>query len=120
MILTAHSAHNAPSHHRPGAFSRAEGMVRVPETLDLHALLSASEAAMYAGVSVQAIVNWRNRGKLPVAKDAHGNEIRCSCCHRPKYRLLDVARAEAATSKRARRAALQPPFSCRTHGLRNP
>ena len=78
--------------------------VHVPELLDLGVLLSGAEAALYAGVSVQAIVNWRNRGLLPVAKDAQGREIR-DARGRPKYRLLDVARAEAATSKRARRAA---------------
>ena len=85
----------------------------MPELLDLHAALSASDAAEYAGVTVQAIVNWRTRGYLcrdgrraflPVAKDAQGREIR-DARGRPKYRLLDVARAEAATSKRARRAA---------------
>lgn len=102
MILAGHCAHNAPTYL--GAFSRIEGMVRVPETLDMHALLSASEAALYAGVSVQAIVNWRNRGLLPVAIDKNGREIRDSQ-GRPRYRLLDVAKAEAATSRRARRAA---------------
>jgi hypothetical protein len=71
---------------------------------DVDALLSASEAAAYAGVSVSAIGNWRARGHLRVATDAGGNEIRDS--HgRPRYRLLDVAKAEHATSKAARRAA---------------
>lgn len=86
----------------------------MPEILDVHAAVSASVAARYAGVSVSAIVNWRDRGYLlrdgktrvylPVAKDDHGQEIRDD--HgRPKYRLLEVAKAEAATSKRARRVA---------------
>jgi hypothetical protein len=71
---------------------------------DVDALLSASEAAAYAGVSVSAIGNWRDRGHLPVAKDEHGQEIR-DRRGRPRYRLLDVAKAEHATSKLARRAA---------------
>ena len=70
--------------------------------LDLDALLSATDAALYAGVTVNVIVNWRNRGYLPVAKDEHGNEIRDKQ-GRPRYRLLDVAKAENAT-KRPRRA----------------
>jgi hypothetical protein len=76
----------------------------VDEGLDLDALLSASEAALYAGVSVPVIVNWRRRGHLPVATDGEGNEIRGQD-GRPRYRLLAVAKAEHATSKRARRAA---------------
>ena len=67
--------------------------------LDLNALLSAKEAAGYAGKSINAIVNWRNRGWLPVATDAAGNEIRDER-GRPRYRLLDVAKAEAATRQR--------------------
>jgi len=71
---------------------------------DPFALLSATEAALYAGVTAGAVCNWRRRGHLPAATDAQGREIRDS--HgRPKYRLADVARAELATSKRARRAA---------------
>ena len=86
----------------------------MPDLLDLDALLTATQAAEYAHVSVGTIVNWRNRGyclpgtrtrvKLPVAVDRNGREIR-DTQGRPRYRLLDVARAEAATSKRARRAA---------------
>ena len=44
--------------------------------LDVNALLSATEAAGYAGVSVNVIVNWRNRGYLPVATGKDGREIR--------------------------------------------
>lgn len=75
--------------------------------------LSATEAAVYAGVSPAAVTNWATRGYclpdgtrvfLPVATDDQGREIRDS--HgRPKYRLVDVAKAEHATSRRARRAA---------------
>lgn len=80
---------------------------------DPFALLSASEAAIYARVSIAAIGNWASRGyclpdgtrvMLPVATDPQGHEIRDSR-GRPKYRLVDVAKAECATSKRARRAA---------------
>ena len=68
--------------------------------LDLMALLTGAQAAMYARVSVRVIVNWRNRGRLPVAVDEHGEEIRDSR-GRPLYRLLDVAKAEAGTRQRA-------------------
>ena len=72
--------------------------------LDLDALLSAKDAGLYAGVSVAAIVNWRNRGHLPVATDEQGNEIR-DAQGRPRYRLLDVAKAEYRTHERARQMA---------------
>ena len=60
---------------------------------DIFALLTASEAARYAGVSPQAIVNWRRRGHLEATLTPQG----------PRYRLVDVARAEHATRRRARR-----------------
>ena len=72
--------------------------------LDLDALLSATDAARYAGVKVNVIVNWRNRGHLPVATDGKGGEIR-DRQGRPLYRLLDVAKAENATRQRAERMA---------------
>jgi hypothetical protein len=72
--------------------------------LDLNALLSATEAAAYAGVTVNVIVNWRNRGYLPVARDGQGREIRDKQ-GRPRYRLLDVAKAENATRQRAEQMA---------------
>ena len=72
--------------------------------LDLNALLSAKEAAGYAGKTVNVIVNWRNRGWLPVATDAAGNEIR-DRQGRPRYRLLDVAKAENATRQRGEQMA---------------
>ena len=62
--------------------------------LDLNALLSGTDAALYAGVSVNVIVNWRNRGLLPIATDEAGNEIRDSR-GRPRYRLLAVAETQA-------------------------
>jgi hypothetical protein len=71
----------------------------VPD-LDVNALLSAKEAAGYAGKSIAAICKWRERGYLPVATDGDGNEIR-DARGRPRYRLLDVAKAEHATRQRA-------------------
>jgi hypothetical protein len=77
----------------------------VPDApLDMNALLSATDAARYARVSVQVIVNWRNRGWLPVATDGLGREIRDGR-GRPRYRLLDVAKADARTHERAQRMA---------------
>lgn len=65
------------------------------ETIDVNAKLTASQAAKYAGVTVQAIVNWRARGHLRPVDYTPGG--------RPRYRLLDVAKAEHATRRRARR-----------------
>lgn len=72
--------------------------------LDLNALLSAKEAAGYAGVSIAAVCKWRERGHLPVATDEDGCEIR-DTQGRPRYRLLDVAKAEHRTHERARQMA---------------
>ena len=72
--------------------------------LDLNALLTAKEAAGYARVSIAVICKWRERGHLPVAVDARGDEIRDER-GRPRYRLLDVAKAENATRQRAERMA---------------
>ena len=72
-------------------------------------LISTSDAATLAGVTVAAISNWRERGYTrtnaetgqrervyltPAAMDGRG---------RPLYRWLDVAKAERATRDRARR-----------------
>ena len=53
---------------------------------------------------MNVIVNWRNRGHLPVATDEHGREIRDKQ-GRPRYRLLDVAKAEHATKRRGEQMA---------------
>jgi len=66
----------------------------LPDVPDPFALVTASEAAQYADVTVEAILNWRRRGHLQVAGSKGG---------RPAYTLLDVAKAEHATRKRARR-----------------
>lgn len=63
--------------------------------LDLQALLTGSQVAAYAEVSIQAVVNWRNRGQLPIATDPDtGAELRDGR-GRPLYRLLDAAKADA-------------------------
>jgi hypothetical protein len=72
--------------------------------LNVDALLTATEAALYTGVSVAVICNWRARGHLPVATDEHGNEIRNAKGQR-LYRLLDIAKAEHATGQRAEKMA---------------
>lgn len=71
---------------------------------DVRALLTATEAAAYAKVTVAAICNWRVRGYLPVATDDEGREIR-DARGRPRYRLLDLAKAENATKQRGDRMA---------------
>jgi hypothetical protein len=70
----------------------------------MDALITATQAAEYAHVSVPAICNWRDRGYLPVATDKNGREIRDSR-GRPKYRLRDVARADIETRQRGERMA---------------
>ena len=93
----------APGASEPGGVFACPG-VSATATLNPNALLTGSQAGLYAGVSRQAIVNWRERGHLPVATDEDGREIRDD--HgRPRYRLLDVAKAEHATSRAARRGA---------------
>lgn len=74
-----------------GVFVLYGGMVT---DIDVMSLITASEAAQYAQVSVKTIISWRQRGHLAVAGYKHG---------RPAYRLLDVAKAEHATRQRARR-----------------
>lgn len=64
------------------------------DVLDVNALLTGSQAARFAGVARQTIISWRNRGHLDVAAWRDGT---------PLYRLLDVAKAEHATRKKARR-----------------
>jgi hypothetical protein len=88
----------------PGAFFDAREEAAVLPDLDLNALLSAKEAAAYAGVTVAAVCKWRERGHLPVATDEHGEEIRDKQ-GRPRYRLLDVAKAENATKRRGEQMA---------------
>jgi DNA-binding transcriptional MerR regulator len=58
-------------------------------------LLTGPEAAALCGVATSTIRSWHRRGRLPVSGlDEQG---------RPMYRQLDVARAEAATRRRAGR-----------------
>ena len=62
---------------------------------DINTPLPTVLAAEYAGVTPQVITNWRRRGHLtPASHDQSG---------RPLYRLIDIAKAEHATRKRARR-----------------
>jgi hypothetical protein len=72
--------------------------------LDLDALLTATEAAGYAGVTVAAVCNWRARGLLPAATDENGHEIRDERGRRV-YRLLDVAKAENKARQRGEEMA---------------
>lgn len=89
----------------PGAFVISGEVAPVADApLDMDALLSGTQAARCARVSVNVIVNWRNRGILPVATDGQGNEIRDKQ-GRPLYRLLAVVKAEARTHERAQKMA---------------
>ena len=73
--------------------------------LDVNALLSAKQAAGYADVTIGVICKWRERGHLPVATDPQtGEEIRDEQ-GRPRYRLLNVAKAENATKQRGEKTA---------------
>src|SRR5262245_8567233 len=64
----------------------------LPDVPDPFALVTASEAAQYADVTVEAILNWRRRGHLPVAGRKNGRRASA---------LLDVAKAEHAGRERA-------------------
>jgi hypothetical protein len=66
-------------------------------TVDLHTTLwTVKQAAQAAGVSENAVHNWRYRGRLEISgRDRKG---------RPLFRAIDVIRAEKATRERARRA----------------
>jgi hypothetical protein len=70
----------------------AEGPV--PDPVDPFARITTSQAAAYAGVTAAAVTNWRRRGYLTPVDHQRG---------RPIYILLDVAKAEHATRRRARR-----------------
>lgn len=86
----------------------------VPVTADIaeavevnpFALLTATQAALFAGVSVQAVWNWHNRGHLPAATDDDGNEITDSRGKR-LYRLVDLARADAKMAGKREQMALR-------------
>jgi hypothetical protein len=70
----------------------------------LESLLSTTDAASIAGVSVAAVSNWRERGYLNcngerVYLEPAGYDRR----NRPMYRWIDIAKAEHATRGRARR-----------------
>lgn len=70
--------------------------MRTPAEIDIYADdVTTAEAAALAGVRPVTIRTWRLRGHLaPASYDGKG---------RPRYRALDVAKAEAATRERARR-----------------
>jgi hypothetical protein len=61
--------------------------------LNPDARLTASQAALYVGVTVAAVCNWVTAGRLKPLTDKHGAVVRDSR-RRPLYRLLDVAKVE--------------------------
>lgn len=71
-------------------------MITIDGDLDLqHTLWTTAEAAEAAGVDPGVIRIWAHRGHL---KRANSEK-----CRTPKYRAIDVVRAEKATRERARR-----------------
>jgi len=58
-----------------------------------HAIWTTPEAAEAAGVTPEVIYQWKRRGKI----------IPVNRCGRPRYRALDVLRAEQSTRERAGR-----------------
>ena len=73
-------------------------------SLDLDALWTVAEAAQHAKVSEATIRSWVHRDHLKVALDEDGTEIR-DRRGRPRFRPVDVAKAEFATREHARRPA---------------
>jgi hypothetical protein len=64
-------------------------------TEGIYTEITATEAAAHCDVSVSAIAKWVARGHLtPCGVDDRGRKL---------YRLIDVAKAEYATRKKARR-----------------
>ena len=58
-------------------------------------LITATDAASLCGVTPDAVRQWASRGQLnPSGMDSRGRKL---------YRLIDVAKAERATRKRAGR-----------------
>jgi DNA-binding transcriptional MerR regulator len=80
-----------------------------------HLLITATDAATLAGVAVNTICTWAQRGYLvengtdPKGRARYERRYLEVADHttqgKPLYRYLDVARAELATRKRARRLA---------------
>lgn len=63
-------------------------------SLELDALWTVAEAAEHAKVSEATVRSWAHRGHLPVAARIDD---------RPRFRPLDVARAEFKTRRHAHR-----------------
>ena len=76
------------------------------ETIDPFALLTATEAARYARVTVAAVCNWHRRGHLAAAVDEAGNEITDARGKR-MYRLVDVAKVDVKMAKQREKMALR-------------
>ena len=71
-------------------------MISIDGDLDLHSTLwTTAEAAEAAGVTPGVIRIWVHRGHL-----ARANSDKCRT---PKFRAIDVVKAERATRERARR-----------------
>ena len=79
-------------------------MTADPGELDVMALLTAKQAALKCGVSVDLICKWRDRGHLPVAVDDDGRPI-LDARGKNMYRLLDVAKADAKMAAHAEQMA---------------
>lgn len=73
----------------------AGAAILIPDNID--DLITTNDAATLCGVTVEAIRKWASRGQLAAAGiDERGRKL---------YRLIDVAKAERATRRRARRTA---------------
>ena len=78
--------------HMSGRFRASGGLLPLLAPEGLNTLVTTTEAAGIAGVSVAAISKWKARGILkPSGLDERGS---------PLYRLGDVARAERQTRNR--------------------
>jgi hypothetical protein len=81
----------------------------VPEiTLGPDGLLSRRQAAQLCGVTPEAINNWVRDGYGPKGKKTKLPVRRRDSTGHPRFDPIDVAKAERATAKRARRLTAPP------------
>lgn len=78
-------------------------MTDIPDWLET--VLTTSQAAEHCRVDPKTIRTWVHRNRLHPIRDIDGNPVKHPETGENVFKLLDVAKAEHATRRRARRAA---------------